>query len=127
MTYIRETGKSVAQAVSDVQKAALDHGFGVLHQYDFQQILKQKGFPINESCVVMEICQPKLASDAMANNMRTNLALPCRLSVFTEGGQTFIGMIPPTELLALVSSDAHMTDMANAVEQTTRRIIDDAL
>ena len=127
VTYIRETSKPLEQAVSDLQKSAADHGFGVLHQYDFRHILEQKGFPIGESCIVMEICQPKLASDALSGNMRTNLALPCRMSVFTEHGRTHVGMIPPTSILSLVGNERDLEEMANAVEQTMRQIIDEAV
>lgn len=127
MSYIQSTDKSFSEAVRDLQHAVSDHGFGVLHQYDFQQVLAARGYPIGDACMVLEICQPELASEVLNADMRVNLALPCRMSVFTRDGQTWIGMLSPEQLLALVPTDADIGEVAHAVEQTARRIIDDAV
>ncbi len=44
----------------------------------------------------------------MSADMRLNMALPCRISVFTEKGVTKIGMIKPGQMLAALSSDADL-------------------
>ena len=40
MKYIVDTDKSVEQAVADVEAAAQDHTFGVLHIHNLQQTMK---------------------------------------------------------------------------------------
>jgi uncharacterized protein (DUF302 family) len=55
--------------------------------------------------------------------MALTMALPCRLSVFTEAGQTKIGMISPVAMLAGLSSDPELQTVAAEVEATTRAII----
>ena len=54
MPYIRDTKKSVDQAVSDVEASVQRHGFGVLHTYDFKATLRAKGFEIPNDCRVLE-------------------------------------------------------------------------
>lgn len=127
MTYIRESQKKVADAVEALESAVSAHGFGVLHRYDFRQTLAEKGHPIDNDCIVLEICNPKLASEVLARDMRMNLALPCRVSVYSDQGQTRIGMIPPRDILALVARGDELDRLAGDVEATTRRIIDDAV
>lgn len=127
MIYTRRTSKSVAEATRDVEAAVAAHGFGVLHSYDFQQTLGEKGFPLANGCRVLEVCNPRQASEVLAADMTLNMALPCRLSVYEDNGATMIGMIPPTDLLRLVSSDPAIARVAGEVEHTMKAIIDAAL
>jgi len=60
-------------------------------------------------------------------DMAVNMALPCRISIYEENGKTFIGMIPPSALLGLISSSSELKQAAGEVEKTSRQIIDDAV
>ena len=124
MTYLRESDLTVDQLSDAIAAAAEAQGFGVLHQYDFQQILEKKGFPIAARCRVFEICNPRQASEVLAADMSLNMALPCRVSVYEQGGRTVVGMIPPTALLALVSDDAAVANSAREVETAMKAMID---
>lgn len=127
MLYIKETQKSVDQAFHDLEASIKQHGFGLLHHYDFKQTLKEKGFDLPNECRVLEVCNPKQACEALHMNMAINMALPCRISIYEEAGKTFIGMIPPSALLGLISQSAELLELAQGVEHTTRKIIDDAV
>jgi uncharacterized protein (DUF302 family) len=123
--YLKTSARSVEEVFANIEAAAKAEGFGVLHHYDFKKILAGKGFPIDRECRVLEICNPRQASEVLAADMALNLALPCRLSIY-EGndGATVVGMIPPTQSLALVSNDARITDAARSVEKAMERIVD---
>jgi uncharacterized protein (DUF302 family) len=54
------------------------------------------------------------------------MALPCRISVYRDGGKTKIGMIRPTALLALFPGSAGLKSVAEEVERETIRMIDEA-
>lgn len=124
MPYLRYSQRPVEAVFADIEAAAKAEGFGVLHHYDFRRVLEGKGFALGRECRVLEVCNPRQASEVLAADMSLNMALPCRLSVYEEDGQTVVGMIPPTELLALVSDDARVAGTARAVEQAMERIID---
>lgn len=124
MTYLRESNLTVDQISEAIAVAAEAQGFGVLHQYDFQQILESKGYPIASSCRVFEICNPRQASEVLAADMSLNMALPCRVSVYEQDGRTVVGMIPPTALLALVSDNAAIASSAREVEAAMEAMID---
>ena len=55
-----------------------------------------------------------------------NIALPCRISVYTEAGVTRIGMIRPGAMLASLSADPSLREVAQAVEASTKAIIEAA-
>ena len=125
--YIRTTTKSVDDAVSDLEAAIQRHGFGVLHTYDFRATLNSKGFDLPNECRVLEVCNPRQASEILKRDMKVNMALPCRISVYEDNGQTNIGMVPPTALLALISESKELSKAAEEVEKTAIAIIDESI
>ena len=127
MLYIKETKKSVDQAFRDLEASIKQHGFGLLHHYDFKQTLKEKGFDLSNECRVLEVCNPRQACEVLHMNMAINMGLPCRISIYEEAGKTFLGMIPPSVLLGLISESSELLELAQGVERTTRQIIDDAV
>lgn len=126
MYYIVDTPKPFDQAAADLDVAVKAHGFGVLHVHDLGNTLRSKGQPFTEQCKVFEVCNPAQASRVLAADMRLKMALPCRISVFTEHGKTRIGMIRPAQLLAPLSQDPALATVATEVEEATIRIIDAA-
>lgn len=125
MPYLHESDRSVDELSDALAAAAEAQGFGVLHQYDFQQILASKGHPINARCRVFEICDPRQASEVLSADIALNMALPSRVSVYEQGGRSMVGMITPTELLALVSDDDEIATSVRVVEDAMRARIDE--
>ena len=99
MKYIVETQKTIEQAATDLAQAVADNKFGVLHIYDLKETLKSKGIEFENECRIFEICNPVKAKEVMTEDMSMNMALPCRISVYQEGGKTLIGMIKPKDML----------------------------
>ena len=126
MYYIVETSKSFAQAGADLEAAVLRHGYGVLHVHDLGATLRKKDVAFEEECKVFEVCNPRQAARVLASDMRLNMALPCRISVFTEEGTTHIGLIKPARMLSALSSDPALVLVAKEVEDKITEMIDDA-
>ena len=126
MYYIVETDKSFELAATDMDAAVKKHGFGVLHIHDLGNTLRSKGVAFDEQCRVFEVCNPSQAAKVLAADMRLNMALPCRISVFTQKGKTMIGMIKPVEMLAALSQDPTLLQVAKQVEESTIRMVNEA-
>lgn len=126
MYYITESSKSFNQAAADLESAVKHHGFGVLHIHDLGATLRSKGIAFNEECKVFEVCNPAQAAKVLAADMRLNMALPCRISVFTESGKTKLGLIRPVQMLAALSQDPAMLEVAKEVEEKTILMVDEA-
>jgi len=126
MYYIVETNKSFEQAAEDLDAAVKRNKFGVLHVHDIDNTLRGKGIEFVNQCRVFEVCNPVQASKVMAADMRLNMALPCRISVYTEAGKTFIGMIKPSGILASLSQEPSLASVAHEVEDKTILMIDEA-
>ncbi|MGZ8258781.1 MAG: DUF302 domain-containing protein [Methylotenera sp.] len=126
MYYIVETNKSFSQASDDLTTAVVHHGFGVLHIHDLGTTLRNKGIAFDEECKVFEVCNPGQAAKVLSTDMRLNMALPCRISVFTEKNKTKIGLIRPVQMLSALSQDAALLQVAKEVEEKTIQMIDEA-
>ena len=126
MYYVVETQKNFDQACDDLDAAVKRNGFGVLHVHDIGATLRSKGVDFDKQCRVFEVCNPKQAAKVMASDMQLNMALPCRISVYTENGQTKIGMIRPRQMLAMLSPDPALAAIAAEVETQTMQMIEES-
>ncbi|MEO8160354.1 MAG: DUF302 domain-containing protein [Arenimonas sp.] len=126
MYYLAETEKNFEQASKDLAAAVVAHGFGVLHIHDLGATLRGKGIDFPEQCQVFEVCNPVQAARVMAADMRLNMALPCRISVYTEKGKTWIGLIKPADMLAALSSDPALIAVAHEVEGQVIKMVEAA-
>lgn len=126
MYYIVETRKSFDQASSDLASAVEGNGFGVLHVHDLGTTLRGKGIAFEEQCKIFEVCNPGQAARVLSSDMRLNMALPCRISVFTDKGKTKIGLIRPVQMLSALSQDAALAQVAKEVESKIIRMVDEA-
>ena len=126
MYYIVETDKSFDQASADLESAVKHHGFGALHVHDLGATLRSKGIVFDKECKIFEVCNPEQAVKVLSIDMRLNMALPCRISVFTEQGKTKIGLIKPLQMLSALSQDAALKEVAKEVEDKAIQMVDEA-
>ncbi|MEP7731476.1 DUF302 domain-containing protein [Marinomonas primoryensis] len=126
MYYIVETSKSFEQVSVDLDSAVKRLGFGVLHVHDLGNTLRSKGVVFEEQCRVFEVCNPVQAAKVLSVDMRLNMALPCRISIFTEKGKTKLGLIRPEQMLSALSQDEALAEVAKEVEEKTIQMIDEA-
>jgi uncharacterized protein (DUF302 family) len=126
MRYLVRSQKTVEQATADLEAAVKANGFGVLHQYDLKKTLAGKGVDLPHECRILEVCNPHQAARVLSADMGMNIALPCRISVYEDGGQTWIGMAKPTALLAGLSEAPGLREVAEEVETATISMIEQA-
>jgi uncharacterized protein (DUF302 family) len=126
MRYIIESNKTPTAVVEDLRTAVAKHGFGVLHAYNLQETLSAKGYPLAHACHILEVCNPEQASKVLAGDMGMNIALPCRISVYEEGGKTKIATALPTKLLTALSDSPALAAVAQDVETKMKAMMHDA-
>jgi uncharacterized protein (DUF302 family) len=124
--YTVTSNKTFELASTDLDAAVKRHGFGVLHVHDLGATLRSKGIAFENECRVFEVCNPGQAAKVLSTDMRLNMALPCRISVYTDKGRTHIGLIKPVQMLAALSDDPALAQVAKEVEDKTIRMVDEA-
>ncbi len=127
MVYVKETSKTVEAAVADLTEAVARHKFGVLHSYDLPAKMAEKGVVFNRACRIIEVCNPRQAARVLETDMTVSLALPCRISVYEEGGVTKIGTLLPKALIGMFPGAAGAAAVAEEVETELRAMIDETV
>jgi uncharacterized protein (DUF302 family) len=73
----------------------------------------------------LEVCNPGKAKTVLEADMSISNALPCRISVYEDGGKIKVSTLKPTQLLGLFGRP-ELDPVAQEVEATLVRIIDAA-
>ena len=119
------TDKSVADTSTALQAAVQANHFGVMQVHNLQETMIKKGVEFARECLIVEVCQPNQAKKVLEANMSVSTALPCRISIFQEGGKTVLATLKPTTLLALFGSP-QLETVAQDVEATIVKIMKEA-
>jgi len=118
------TEKSFDDAVAAIEKKAAEKSFRVLHTHDVAATLAEKGFP-REPLKIIEICNAKYASQVLQKDVKVSLMLPCPISVYVQGGKTYISTLLPTSI-AEFFPQADLREIAQQVEDIVLKIVEEA-
>jgi len=122
--YTVETRKSFDEAVQAVEQKSAEKGFRVLHTHDVAATLAEKGFP-REPLKIVEVCNARYAAEVLKKDVKIALMLPCPISVYTQGGKTFISTMLPTTLADFYPK-AGIEGVAAEVEKAVLAIVNEA-
>ena len=125
MLHVVESAKPVARLVADLEQAVARHKFGVMGVHDLKAKMAEKGVPFARECRIFEVCNPHQAKRVLEANLEISTALPCRISVYEEGGKTKLATIRPSALIELFRT-SELKDVAAEVEDTLIRIMTEA-
>lgn len=119
------TEKTVSEAADALQAAVQANHFGVMQVHNLKETMTKKGVEFASECLIFEVCQPQQAKKVLEENMSVSTALPCRISLYEEGGKTIMATLKPTALLALFNTP-QLNAVAQEVEDTIVKIMRDA-
>jgi uncharacterized protein (DUF302 family) len=119
------TNKTVSEAAVALQAAVQANHFGVLQVHNLKETMTKKSVEFPQECLIFEVCQPQQAKKVLDENMSVSTALPCRISIYEEGGKTILATLKPTALLAMFNAP-QLEGVAQEVEDTIVKIMKEA-
>lgn len=123
----RSTSATLESVAARLPEIAKQHKFGVLGVHDLKEKMTSKGVPFERECRVFEVCNPHQAQVILNGNISVSAALPCRISLYPEGGGTVLATIDPAALLGLFGAPAAGAEnIAADVRQELVRIMEEA-
>ncbi|MFA6271213.1 MAG: DUF302 domain-containing protein [Candidatus Paceibacterota bacterium] len=125
MLITRPTEKTVSEAAAALQAAVEANHFGVMQVHNLKETMTKKGVDFDRECLIFEVCQPQQAKKVLDQNMSISTALPCRISIYEEGGKTILATLKPTTLLAMFNTP-QLEGVAQEVEDTIVKIMKEA-
>jgi uncharacterized protein (DUF302 family) len=119
------TGQTVSEAADALHAAVQANHFGVMQVHNLKETMAKKGVEFARECLIFEVCQPQQAKKVLDQNMSVSTALPCRISIYEEGGKTILATLKPTILLAMFNTP-QLEGVAREVEDTLVKIMSEA-
>lgn len=123
--YSVHTRKSVDDVVGALESALKGQQFGVLWQMDIPAKLQEKGVDFDKPYRVLEVCNPREAKQVLTANPLVGYFLPCKIVVYDDGGETWIGLPRPTVLMGVIGDEALM-ETAQRIEHALMAAVDAA-
>jgi uncharacterized protein (DUF302 family) len=122
MLVVYESKRSLEEVVADMEPTVQQHKFGVMTVHNLKETMARKGVTLDNDCYVFEICNPGQAKKVLESHMEVSSVLPCRISVYREGGKVRIVMLKPTAMLAMFGA-SDLRIVAQEVEDVMASIM----
>lgn len=111
------------EAIEQATAALKEEGFGVLTEIDVQATLKKKLDADFRRYVILGACNPKLAYQALQNELEIGLLLPCNVIVYeTNESQSVVSIVDPMSMLGVVEKE-ELEGVANKAKARLSRVV----
>jgi uncharacterized protein (DUF302 family) len=119
MFITMRTRKSLGEVRQRFEEAAAGNRFAVLGIHDVGERIRAKGLQFERKLYVYEVCNPVAAKKVLDANVRIGTALPCRVTIYTDGGDVVLETMKPTAMLAMFGEptlDGTAREIETAIE-----------
>jgi uncharacterized protein (DUF302 family) len=119
------TGKSLGEVRQRFEEASAEHKFAVLGCHDVGERLRAKGLPFERKLYVYEVCNPVAAKKVLDADVRIGTALPCRVTIYTDGNEVVLETMKPTAMIGMFGQPS-LSSTAAEIEKAISAIMDEA-
>ena len=123
MQYMEVSNKSVQEVVDCLKEVCAKYKFGVQHIHNVTETLKSKGINLGNECQIVDICNPIVAQKFLSEDMSLSIIMPCKISVYTQDGETIIAMNSLVQLVDDINPD--LIEIAQEAQEQLLEIIDE--
>ena len=123
MQYMEVTNKSVQEVIDSLKEVAPRYKYGIQHIHNVQETLKSKGIDLENECQIVDICNPIVAQKFLSEDMSLSIIMPCKISVYTQDGETMIAMNSLVQLVDDINPD--LIELAQETQEVLLEIIDE--
>ncbi|MCF8020948.1 conserved protein of unknown function [Petrocella atlantisensis] len=110
------TNLSKMEVRSKLEASLKEEGFGILWELNMKDKLQEKGIEFDRDFIVLEVCNPVAAKKVLDIDISAGYFLPCKMAIYEEKGNWVLGLIKPTDLIALQENPA-LIPLAKEVEE----------
>jgi uncharacterized protein (DUF302 family) len=117
------SNKSVQEVVDCLKEVSSKYKYGIQHIHNVTETLKSKGINLGNECQIVDICNPIIAQKFLSEDMSFSIIMPCKISVYSQDGETMIAMNSLVQLVDDINPD--LIDLAQETQETLLEIIDE--
>lgn len=123
MQYMEISNKSVQEVIDSLKEVTAKYKYGIQHIHNVKETLKSKGIELENECQIVDICNPIVAQRFLSEDMSLSIIMPCKISVYTQDGDTMIAMNSLVQLVDDINPD--LIEIAQEAQETLLEIIDE--
>ena len=120
--YTKKLNLSFTEALEKTKAELGKEGFGVLTEIDVKATLKNKLDKDLDNYVILGVCNPSLAYQALLAQKDIGLFMPCNVILYEERGKSIVSAMMPTVALQAVSNPA-INEIAQEAEEKLKQVI----
>lgn len=121
--YTKKIELVFPQAVSEVKKVLKEQGFGLLVEIDVQKTMQEKLGKIMDEYIILGVCNPALAAQALDAEQEIGLLLPCNVIVYRQMSDVYVSAILPNVAMSFIDNEKLQT-IAHQAEQKLKAALD---
>jgi uncharacterized protein (DUF302 family) len=114
-TYKSMSSKSVDEIAQKIPRACENYKFALLQKYNYHEIVKEKGFPIQRKVYIYEICQAKTASLMLTDHPEFSNFMPCKLALYEDNDEAVLSTMNMEIVLKAVRDNEQLFNDASSL------------
>ena len=118
----KQVNYSFTGAVAKTKTILAEEGFGVLTEIDVKATLKNKLNVEWDNYVILGVCNPSLAYEALQKEKEIGLFLPCNVIVYGDQGKVFVSAIVPTVAMGMIENKS-LNKVASQAEEKLKKVM----
>lgn len=122
-SYTKKVSWDFSDALSKVTQLLGNEWFGVIFNMDVKSKIKEKLNKDMGNYVIIWVCNPLLAYEALQSEVEIWLLLPCNVIVYEKWSEVFVSTIIPSTMLS-VTWNNDLIDVVEIAESKLKWVID---
>jgi uncharacterized protein (DUF302 family) len=120
---IKKIGCTYDQLLEKLPSLLKNEGFGILTQIDVRETLKAKLSVDFPKYIILGVCNPPIAYQALQKEINIGLMLPCNIVVYEKENETYIAIAKPSVVMGGVDN-SDLGGIASEAELRLARVFD---
>ncbi len=119
----KEVKADLESVRAKVAEELLKEGFGVLTEIDVTATMKKKLGVDFRKYLILGACNPKIAHQALSEELELGLLLPCNVVLYDAGeGKTAVQMADPRAMME-ISGNPKLSSLAEEAKRRLERVL----
>ncbi len=120
--FTKTLEKSFDETVNIVTEELKKEGFGILATIDLREKFKEKLNLDFKKYLILGVCHPKSAYEAILAEENIGLMLPCNVIVFEKDNSTVVSIIKPSVAMGMIDN-GDLKNVALRIENKLEHVI----
>lgn len=126
LIYEISSKKSISQLRASLEQRLKERQFGILTEIDVAKVMRSKGVDFNDELLLLGVCNPSYAKEALGIDSDIAVMLPCSIVVQKNGDGSIIKLAKPSRLVDYFPEHVKLSEFGGRVERLLTAAIDEA-